>query len=605
MHVADRRHGLDVVAALRPAAMTRPRRARGRAAPRRRQGRDRDLGRGSSTRSARRTGLGPRVRAAGCPACGPRSSGSSTHAETSARLAAAAGCSPRTVELIRWQERRATPSSASGSGSPTRPADVMPRGRWRPRAGPPAVRSGGRRPEGATQVVLDDWEGPLGLLLTLIEARRLDVLTVPLGALAGAYLEALGHPRGRPDQQRQLVRGGGEPADPDQEPGDAAARPTRRPRPVPPTTRASIPEAELRERLLAVPRLPRRRRSRSRPSRSSRIGLFRREPAAALAAALAGAAPGRCARRSTRPLLVDALVRLAAIAAARSRRPRSSAARSPSPSGPRSSGRPCGGAPTIVLQELLAGVRDRVVVAVTFLAMLELMKRREIVVEQASRSGPIMARSHDRRGAARPRASRPISRSAAGRVAGVVRMTTTCDRAGRRRRAAADADGAAETDERPRAGRADRGSPRGAAVRGRAAAVAAGDRGARRRRPRRPSMRGSATWRSRSASAASGCSLDRRSGRAGDGARGGRPHRPLRGRRCRPAVAGRARDARDRRLPPAGHEGRRRADPRRRLGLHDPGPAPSSPRRRARPVRGARAGRSCTAPASTSWSGSG
>jgi segregation and condensation protein A len=50
------------------------------------------------------------------------------------------------------------------------------------------------------------------------------------------------------------------------------------------------------------------------------------------------------------------------------------------------------GAPSVVLQDLLAGVRDRVVVAVTFLAMLELMKRREIVVEQADPFGPIFAR---------------------------------------------------------------------------------------------------------------------------------------------------------------------------------------------------------------------
>ena len=49
-------------------------------------------------------------------------------------------------------------------------------------------------------------------------------------------------------------------------------------------------------------------------------------------------------------------------------------------------------APTVVLQELLAGVRDRVVIAITFLAMLELMKRREIIVEQAEPWGPIMAR---------------------------------------------------------------------------------------------------------------------------------------------------------------------------------------------------------------------
>jgi len=41
------------------------------------------------------------------------------------------------------------------------------------------------------------------------------------------------------------------------------------------------------------------------------------------------------------------------------------------------------------------GVHDRVVVAVTFLALLELMKRREIVVEQAEPWGPIVARATD------------------------------------------------------------------------------------------------------------------------------------------------------------------------------------------------------------------
>ena len=51
------------------------------------------------------------------------------------------------------------------------------------------------------------------------------------------------------------------------------------------------------------------------------------------------------------------------------------------------------GTPGIVLQELLKGVRDRVVVVVTFLAMLELMKRREIVVEQREPWGPIVARA--------------------------------------------------------------------------------------------------------------------------------------------------------------------------------------------------------------------
>ena len=60
-------------------------------------------------------------------------------------------------------------------------------------------------------------------------------------------------------------------------------------------------------------------------------------------------------------------------------------------------------APVVVLQDLLRGVRDRVVIAVTFLAMLELMKRREIVVEQLEPWGPIVAR-----------ATTPEERSAAG-----------------------------------------------------------------------------------------------------------------------------------------------------------------------------------------------
>src|SRR6266542_469483 len=50
------------------------------------------------------------------------------------------------------------------------------------------------------------------------------------------------------------------------------------------------------------------------------------------------------------------------------------------------------GTPVIVLQDLLRGVRDRVVAVVTFLAMLELVKRREIAVEQAEPWGEIVCR---------------------------------------------------------------------------------------------------------------------------------------------------------------------------------------------------------------------
>jgi segregation and condensation protein A len=52
-------------------------------------------------------------------------------------------------------------------------------------------------------------------------------------------------------------------------------------------------------------------------------------------------------------------------------------------------------APEIVLQDLLQGVRDRVVVAVTFLALLEMVKGRELVVEQSEPWGPISVRRAD------------------------------------------------------------------------------------------------------------------------------------------------------------------------------------------------------------------
>ena len=60
------------------------------------------------------------------------------------------------------------------------------------RHAPPAVVFGeGRRPEASTQVRMEAFDGPLALLLALIEARQLDVVSVPLGALADAYLDAL------------------------------------------------------------------------------------------------------------------------------------------------------------------------------------------------------------------------------------------------------------------------------------------------------------------------------------------------------------------------------------------------------------------------------
>ncbi len=110
MHVADRRHGLDVVAALRAAGERDPEVLVA--------GLIHDAGKGD-------TGMLPRIlyalgqagfgvalrigrRLPGMPAALDRLA---AHAETSARMAEAAGCSPRTVELIRWQDAPRDPDA--------------------------------------------------------------------------------------------------------------------------------------------------------------------------------------------------------------------------------------------------------------------------------------------------------------------------------------------------------------------------------------------------------------------------------------------------------------------------------------------------------------
>jgi hypothetical protein len=103
MHVADRRHGLDVVAALRAAGETD--------AEVLLAGLLHDAGKGHAGMVPRivhaigQAGLGWVARLVG-PWPGMRATLDRLrdHAELSARLAEAAGCPPRTVELIRWQE---------------------------------------------------------------------------------------------------------------------------------------------------------------------------------------------------------------------------------------------------------------------------------------------------------------------------------------------------------------------------------------------------------------------------------------------------------------------------------------------------------------------
>jgi segregation and condensation protein A len=254
---------------------------------------------------------------------------------------------------------------------------------------PPTVVFGaGRRPETATLVSLPSFDGPLGLLLALIEAQKLDVLSVPLGALAGAYLEALASLEGdrltnvsafvAVASQLILIK-------------SRAMLPSRVPDAAEPfPDEGADPEAELRARLILY-RAFRDAGYRLQAVAAARFGVFRREPAAAQAAAIAGSRPPP-APPADPIVLADALRSLVRIVP-------------PPPTPPEAFARTVTIgertaviraalrlAGSVVLQDLLSGVRDRVVVAVTFLALLELAKQREVVVEQAEPWGPIVAR---------------------------------------------------------------------------------------------------------------------------------------------------------------------------------------------------------------------
>jgi segregation and condensation protein A len=255
----------------------------------------------------------------------------------------------------------------------------------------PAVGFGeGRRAESRTQVQMAEFDGPLALLLSLIEARQLDVLTVPLGALAGAYLDALagltadrlGNVSSFVAVASQLIL------------IKSRAMLPRRTDPTDPTAlpdEGNDPEAELRARLILY-RAHRDAGLRLAEEAIRRIGLFRREPGTAYAAALAGARPADAAVLDSQRL-VRALDRLALIAPPPEPEPEVMARAITITERAEIIRSALHDAPTFVLQDLLAGIRDRVVIAVTFLAMLELMKRREIVVEQATPWGPIVARA--------------------------------------------------------------------------------------------------------------------------------------------------------------------------------------------------------------------
>ncbi len=254
----------------------------------------------------------------------------------------------------------------------------------------PAVQFGaGRRPETATVVQVAEFDGPLALLLTLIESRQLDILTVPLGSLADAYLDALAtlesdrlaNVSAFVAVASQLILIKSRAMLPRRAVLDLDAAEAQE---------APDPEAELRARLI-IYRAHRDAGQRLADGALRRIGLFRREPGAARAAGLAGARPADAPTMD--PMrLARALAHLATIVLPPTPEPEVMARVITLAERAAIIRAALRDAPSIVLQDLLAGVRDRVVIAITFLAMLELMKRREIVVEQAEPWGPIVAR---------------------------------------------------------------------------------------------------------------------------------------------------------------------------------------------------------------------
>jgi segregation and condensation protein A len=226
------------------------------------------------------------------------------------------------------------------------------------------------------QVDVGVFEGPLPLLLHLIESAELDILTVPLARVADGYVTYLAtHPVDAANlaafvataaqliliKSRSLL-----PAEPTAAPLDGAE---------------DIDEEELRRRLLAYRAI--RDASRELAARDQVAAMWRREPRAAdlpeaplspldhaiLAAALAGLAAvaepePEPAEVVPREVTVGQQIRVLREA--------------------------LGGHDSVVLQTILAISTSRTERVVTLLAALELVRRRELRATQKTLFGPIV-----------------------------------------------------------------------------------------------------------------------------------------------------------------------------------------------------------------------
>ena len=242
-------------------------------------------------------------------------------------------------------------------------------------------------PDRSAHVRLEAFDGPLALLLGLIEQRELDILEVPLGDLAGSYLDALATLE---DAQMSHISSFITIA------SQLILIKSRAILPRPPVVAIPVeegpdPEAQLRERLIQY-RIFRDAGRSLRIRLESGWEMFRREPTAAEASAKEGSRPDEGPPLDplllvqalddalrlvpTPPLPPEVVPRLITLDE------RAAIIR-----------RALLDTPVVVLQGLLEDLTDRVVVAVTFLAMLELVKGRELIVEQETPFGPIVCRS--------------------------------------------------------------------------------------------------------------------------------------------------------------------------------------------------------------------
>jgi len=226
------------------------------------------------------------------------------------------------------------------------------------------------------EVRLEVFAGPLDLLLRLIESRQLDVLTVPLADLADAYVAHLASHPLDPAQLADFVAIASQ----------LILLKSRRmlpgePLPAAVTAEDEPDEEELRQRLVEYRAL--RDVARLLGERDLAAPAFRREPREAdLPMAAAAPLPPH--------LLSEVLDLLAAI---------------PEPERPPPEVVPreitiamqiavlqaaMGRAGTVLLQQVLAACDSRTQVTVTFLALLELVRRREATIEQHELFGPIL-----------------------------------------------------------------------------------------------------------------------------------------------------------------------------------------------------------------------